>query len=78
MSDEIKHLYGPQVHILNSVTLSSLLAQACLPETKQPRLTDLVARLYEGLLLSVLDREFPKEEFETPTRMTEHHPEARL
>jgi uracil phosphoribosyltransferase len=78
MSDEVKHLYGSHVHILNSATLNSLLAQACLPETKQPRLSDLVAHLYEALLLNVLDKEFPKEAFETPTRMTEHHPEARL
>ena len=74
----IEHLYGPQVHLLNSTYLNALLAKLCHPDTHQPEINRWVESLYKSLLIAVINSEFPTENFRTPTRMTETHPEVFL
>lgn len=74
----LKHHYGPRVHILNSVYLNSILTDLCHPETFQPQINHSVQILYSQLLARVIDAEFKKEQFTSPTRMTEHHPDQFL
>jgi uracil phosphoribosyltransferase len=70
---EIKHLYGSKVHILASPTLLTLLAQLCEKATVQPLVSDLVTKLYHQLLNRVIDNEFPLDEAEVSTRMSDYH-----
>jgi uracil phosphoribosyltransferase len=74
MSPEQKHHYGPRVHLLNQPLLSTLLAELCAPETKQPRINELVTRIYEGLLSYAINQSFPTQTIERPTRMAQYHP----
>lgn len=73
-----KHHYGPQVHILNSNYLNSILTDLCHADTYQPKINHSIQILYSHLLASVIDNEFPKEQFKLPTRMTAAHPERFL
>jgi uracil phosphoribosyltransferase len=75
---ELEHRYGPQVHILTDPTLRTLLARACIPETRQPEMNRLVAACYRGLLRAVLAGEFPRERVRWPTRMAASEPRAVL
>lgn len=75
---EIVHKYGPQVHIRNNKFLSGLLARLCSPETFQPEINHLVQILYNHLLISVMNQEFPIEKFESATRMVSIHPDQAL
>jgi uracil phosphoribosyltransferase len=78
MHFEIEHKYTPQVHILNNQFLEGLLARLCAPETFQPEINHLVELLYNNLLIQVMNQEFPKEQFESATRMTAMHPDQQL
>lgn len=75
---EKEHKYGSQVHILNHQFLSGLLARLCSPETFQPEINHLVQILYNHLIITVMNREFPSEYFESSTRMTSMHPDQYL
>jgi len=77
-SIEIEHCYGHQVHILNNRFLDGLLARLCAPETYQPEINHLVEILYNQLLITAMNQEFPTENFETSTRMTAMHPDKKL
>lgn len=74
----LEHHYGPQVHILQNSYLNGLLGKLCSPGTFQPEINRLVEILYKNLLVEVMNSQFPTEEFTTPTRMTESHPEQLL
>ncbi len=69
-----QHHYGPRVHLSTSGTLPTYLADLCSPDTKQPRVNDLVERIYAGLLEAALDELFPRVKVERPTRMATAHP----
>ena len=73
---EIRHGYGPQVHLLDDPFAWTLLARACSPDTGQPDVGRLVRMLYEGLARTVLAAEFPRARVDVPTRMIASHPEA--
>ncbi|KAF0241571.1 MAG: hypothetical protein FD180_4372 [Planctomycetota bacterium] len=76
---EIRHLYGPRVHIVSTPYAMTLLARLCSPEVGQPVLNELVRRLYEDLLAHVVSAEFPLCPLNQPTRMAAlHAAEARL
>jgi len=75
---QLVHAYGPQVHILKSPFHETLLARLCAPETFQPEINNLVSHLYQQLLVSAMNQEFPRERFTAPTRMTEFHPDQKL
>lgn len=77
-SPECEHLYGTQVHLLNNLFLNGLLAKLCSPETSQPEINHLVQILYNQLLISAMNSEFPYQDFSGPTRMTESHPDQLL
>jgi uracil phosphoribosyltransferase len=78
MRTEIEHHYGPQVHILNNRFLDGLLARLCSPETFQPEINHLAHILYNHLLITVMNQEFPSEKFSSATRMTSMHPDQKL
>lgn len=78
MSQELLHYYGPQYHISTNPVLQGLLAELCAPTTFQPRIDQLVTRLYEQLLFWVAERELAIQAFVEPTRMTAFHPEVQL
>lgn len=58
--------------------LSSLLALLCSKDVSQPLVTDLVKRLYQGLIGRVISQEFPKQQAKIKTRMYALHKEAVL
>ncbi|MCE9583555.1 MAG: uracil phosphoribosyltransferase [Planctomycetes bacterium] len=74
---ELRHHYGPRVHLASTPYAMSLLATLCSPETRQPLLNELIRRLYEDLLSHVVSAEFPLCPVDMPTRMATLHPEAR-
>ena len=71
---EIEHNYGPQVHILNNPSLSTWLAQLSSPKTFQPQINNFIEYIYRGLVQTVINNEFPKEDVSWQTRMSEMHP----
>lgn len=75
---EVKHLYGSQVHIIDSPFLNGLLAQLCSADCFQPEVNRLVEVLYSHLIAITLNNEFAHEKFEIPTRMTALHPDKKL
>jgi uracil phosphoribosyltransferase len=74
----MRHFYGKQVHVLDDIYLSSILARLCQSETHQPTINELVSFLYADLIKVVLNNEFPREEVKLATRMTAKHPEQFL
>lgn len=78
MSHRQTHRYGDQVRLLKNPFCEGLLSRLCSPECVQPEINRLVERLYRELLISVINEEFPLEQFRAPTRMTSHHPEVQL
>jgi len=75
---EIEHHYGANVHILQDIYLSSLLARLCHPQTHQPTINELVNFLYTSLIKTVLNHEFPSMKISAPTRMTQKHANQNL
>ncbi len=73
---EIRHHYGPKVHLLDDPLAWTLLTRACSPETGQPDMGRLVRKLYEMLAHVVLATEFPRARVDVPTRMAAAHQEA--
>lgn len=73
---EIEHHYGPRIHILADPCMLSWLSRLCSPQTFQPGINALVEFLYTGLLKTVINQEFPRQNVRIPTRMTSLHPEA--
>lgn len=73
---EIEHRYGPRVHVLDDVYLSTLLAQLCSETTKQPVITNHLRAIYTSLLRVVAAYEFPKKKQTVRTRMAKLHPEG--
>jgi uracil phosphoribosyltransferase len=71
---EMKHLYGPNVHILADPFLLSHLAFLCEESTTQPAINSVVKDLYQYLIKEVLNAEFPRTQIQIKTRMIEHSP----
>lgn len=78
MIQDLEHLYGPQVHLINDKLLNSLLTSLCQPQTIQPTINELVEFLYTSLTKTILNREFPAKKVSVETRMTQKHPNQRL
>lgn len=66
---ELRHAYGPNVHLLADPVLLSQLARLCLREVVQPEITTLVRDMYHGLVRMVVANEFPRELAHVKTRM---------
>jgi uracil phosphoribosyltransferase len=73
---EIEHRYGPNVHIVANPFLLGQLATLCAKETRQPDINKLVRLLYEDLIRTVLNVEFPRRRVSVPTRMIDSSPQA--
>lgn len=73
---QIQHRYGDNVHILADPLALNLLAQLCARGTVQPRVNQLVKRLYQNLLHHVVAAEFPNAERTVETRMVDILPEG--
>jgi uracil phosphoribosyltransferase len=73
---EIEHRYGPGVHVVASPLRLAQLATLCAKETRQPDVNRLVRSLYEDLLRTVVDAEFPRRRVAVPTRMIDSSPQA--
>ncbi len=75
---ELRHHYGPNVHIIDNPFLSGLLAKLCSPKCEQPEINRIVEVLYTHLISMTVNNEFDKEEFEESTRMSVSHPNIPL
>lgn len=73
---EIEHRYGQNVHIVANPLLLGHLATLCSKETRQPTVNRLVRLLYEDLIRTVLNVEFPRRRVAVPTRMIDTSPQA--
>lgn len=74
--NEMKHLYGPKVHLVSSPLMLSLLAKLGHPQTHQPQINELVEMLYSYLVDNVIDLLFLRKLVSMDTRMKPSHPEA--
>jgi uracil phosphoribosyltransferase len=73
---EIEHRYGPSVHLVANPFLLGQLATLCAKETRQPAINSLVRLLYQDLIRTVLNVEFPRRRVAVPTRMIDSSPQA--
>jgi uracil phosphoribosyltransferase len=71
---EQPHRYGPNVHLVGSPYLLSLLANLCAKDTGQPQVNTLVRTIYGELVTLAVNTEFPRKLASIPTRMIEHTP----
>jgi uracil phosphoribosyltransferase len=71
---ELKHFYGPTVHLVGNPYLLSLLASLCAKDTQQPQVNNLVRSLYADLVTMMINQEFPRRQATIPSRMIEHTP----
>ncbi|MBT3586807.1 MAG: uracil phosphoribosyltransferase [Halobacteriovoraceae bacterium] len=66
---EIEHQYGPNVHILSSPYIRTLLAKFGREQIVQPTLNIILESLYAGLMAEVVNHVMPLEEVSWDTRM---------
>ena len=71
---ELKHFYGPNVHLVGNPYLLSLLATLCAKDTQQPAVNTLVRTLYNDLITMVVNHEFPRRQVTIPSRMIQYTP----
>ena len=74
----VEHLYGENVRIFSNPYTQSLLAKLCRPQTVQPELNQLVAKLYHELLIETVNLFFPRKIEKVTTRMKEFVPQGEL
>lgn len=72
----IKHLYGPEVHILNNVYIRTILAQISDRRTTQPRLDSLLDEIYTSLVRVAAGIVFPSRIDRVETPMIEYTPQG--
>ncbi len=70
--NEIEHHYGDDVHILSDPFALTQLARLCSPDVGQPQFNRLVEILYQRLLISVINVEFPRRQATVHSRMKEY------
>lgn len=70
--NEIEHHYGDDVHIVSDPFALTQLAKLCSPDVGQPQFNRLIKILYQRLLISVINAEFPRREATFHSRMREH------
>lgn len=75
---QIDHQYPQQIRILDNPFLQSLTAQASSASCKQPLFNQFIRSIYEELLITILNQEWPQVELNQDTRMTSIHPEQKL
>jgi len=75
--NEREHRYGERVHIISDPVGTTLLSRLCSPSARQPQINALVRRLYERLLVAVVNQEFPRRVRSLTTRMAAASERAR-
>ncbi len=73
---EIEHLYGENIHILNSPYLYTLLERISSPKTTQPLFTEYIRKAYAFMFKEAASHFFETQVVNSPTRMKEFHPEG--
>jgi uracil phosphoribosyltransferase len=73
---EMRHHYGPNVHLVGNPFLLSHLAALCAKSTMQPQINQLVALLYADLVKTVINHQFPRKQVTIPTRMIDSTPQG--
>lgn len=73
---EMKHEYGPQVHLMADPVLMHLLMRFSTQDVVQPEANRLVQKMYESLLMEALNSFAPREIVTVPTRMHDQHSQA--
>jgi len=76
--NELDHHYGEHVHLIADPYANTLLAKLCAEGTIQPEINRLVRRLYERLVIALINHRFPRHDAETRTRMIAHTDRAIL
>lgn len=71
---EVRHHYGPRVHILDDAWLATALARLGSPDVRRLELLALVRSVYHALLVHAAGQELPTVGAEIPTRMSAVHP----
>jgi uracil phosphoribosyltransferase len=71
---EVSHYYGENVHILLNRYLLTKLAILCQASTIQPQINSIVRELYQQLIMTVVNGEFPFVIKSFNTRMIEYSP----
>lgn len=71
---EIEHHYGPNYHILSDPFLMTHLARLCAENTYQPAINDLITVIYQNLVKTVLNSEFPRKKAKINSRMFQYTP----
>lgn len=69
---EVEHHYGDNVHIMSDPFGMTQLAKLCSPDVSQPQFNRLIEILYQRLLVSVINAEFPRRQQTYHSRMKEH------
>lgn len=72
--NEIEHRYGDDIHILSDPFALTQLARLCSPTVGQPQFNRLIEILYQRLLNSVINVEFPRRQATVDSRMKEYTP----
>ena len=72
-ASQLKHNYGPNVHILAQPSLLTRLSRACSPECDSLELVRHVRSVYREMASIVANVEFPRRQVRAKTRMFEHH-----
>ncbi|MBT6325794.1 MAG: uracil phosphoribosyltransferase [Bdellovibrionales bacterium] len=75
-SSEIEHSYGSNVHIISNPVVQTILARLSRPETVQPLISSYIEKLYNILLLEVINNHFPKKNVSWDTRMKDLTPKG--
>ncbi len=70
-ASEVKHEYGPGVHLLQDPLSLSLLARLCSAQTKQPAISQLIKLLYRQMIHEVVNLCLPRKVVQIETRMSE-------
>ena len=71
---ELDHRYYPEIHILDDLVATTMLARVRDRETKQPELNRLITELYRFLIWRVVAQEMPHQHLEVSTPMVDNLP----
>lgn len=74
--NEIRHRYGPNVHILSDPVLVSRVLRLSLPATQSIEGGQLLRSVYRDLMRVTMAAEFPRRRIAEPTRMARTDPNA--
>lgn len=74
--NEIRHRYGPNIHVLSDPVLVSRVLKLSLPDTAAVQGSLLLRSVYRDLIRVTMAAEFPRCKVAAPTRMAEAEPDG--